>query len=116
MINHTFKVRKTKQDEPDTFTVKMPQGLGDTGLITARFGTVERMIDRANSQWTVDVAVGVRKRLPDHGAAQAYAESYCDNGSKDTFVPSINRAEAVEAVGFTDEQLAYIAERGMNVA
>lgn len=116
MHKHTFKVKKSKSDDAVEFTVNMPADLSDTGLITARFGTVERMIDRANSQWTVDVAVGIRKRLPNTEKAEAYAESYCDNGSKDTYVPTINAEEAKSEQGFTDEQLKYIAERGMNVA
>jgi len=116
MTKHTFKVRKTKSSDAVKFTVDLPSNPADAALVAARFGTVERLTDRANSQWTVDVAVGVRKRLPDVEKATAYAESYCDNGSKDIFVPTIDRKKAVEEHGFTPEQLKFIAEAGMKVA
>lgn len=114
MITNTFKVRETKHLDPVTFKVRMPQSHSDTGLITKRFGTFERMIDRANAQWTVDVAVGIRKRLPNVDDATAYASAYCDNGSKDTFVPSIDIQKA-RALGFTPEQLKFVEESGMQV-
>ena len=114
-MRHTFKVRKTKSDDTVDFTVDMPATITDTDMIAKRFGTVTRMIDRANAQWTVDVAVGVRKRLPNVQAATRYAEQYCDDGRKDSHVPTIDR-EAAVAIGFTDEQLAFAAAAGMKIA
>lgn len=117
MTRHTFKVRKDKHSDPVEFTVDMPDTGDDVDLIAARYGTTERMIDRANSQWTVDVAVGIRKRLPDVEAARAYAESYCDDGRKD--VVSRNVVIDTTADGapeFTPEQLAFIAQAGAKIA
>lgn len=114
-MKHTFKIRKTKNDPSVTFTVDMPASMEDAELIADRFGSMERMIDRANSQWTVDVAVGVRKRLPNVESATRYAEMYSDDGRKDTHVPTIDR-KAAEAIGFTEEQLAFAAAAGMKIA
>lgn len=114
-MRHTFKVRMTKSDPSVKFTVEMPKTETDLDLIAARFGSFERMIDRANSQWTVDVAVGVRKRLPNEQSAAMYAEKYCDDGRKDTHVPTLDREAAIEH-GFTEAQLAYIASQGMKIA
>lgn len=114
-IKHTFQVKKTKASDPHTFTVDMPQSRDDEDLIIRRFGSWERMIDRANSQWTVDVATGIRKRLPDTGAAEKYAEDYCDNGKKDVFRPSIDAKQAAKEHGFSKEQLEYLKAKGFQV-
>lgn len=114
-MRHTFKVRQTKNDEAVEFVVDMPSSIEDMEQVIARFGTVERMIDRANSQWTVDVAVGVRKRLPNEESAAMYAAQYCDDGRKDTHVPTLDK-EAAIAQGFTQEQLDFIASQGMKIA
>lgn len=117
MFRHTFKVRKSQKSEPVTFTADMPTTLDDVDLIEARYGTVERMIDRANSQWTVDVAVGIRKRLPDVEKAKAYAANYCDDGRKDTYAqPVVIDTSADDAPKFTPEQLAFIRKSGAQVA
>lgn len=113
MTKHTFKVKKTKASESVQFTVKMPTTLADEELILARFGSVERMIDRANSQWTVDVAVGIRKRLPNVENATAYAKAYCDDGRKDSYTPKIDAEAAVAEVGFSEEQLEYLRQRNL---
>lgn len=113
MFRHTFKIRKDKNSEPVEFTTDMPKTLDDLELIEARFGTVERMIDRANSQWTVDVAVGTRKRLPDEHTATQYAENYCDDGRKDSFAPrKLNADKAQEEAGFNAEQIAWLKAQG----
>ncbi len=113
MMNHPFKVREIKGADAVEFRAKMPTSIDETDLIVKRYGTVERMIDRANSQWTVDVAVGVRKRLPNQEDAQAYADGYCDNGSRDAFArPKIDKKDA-EKQGFTDEQIAFLNSKGM---
>lgn len=116
-MRHTFKVRQTKNDPSIEFTVEMPSDIDGQNmpLIEKRFGSVERMIDRANSQWTVDVAVGVRKRLPNEESAAMYAAQYCDDGRKDTHVPTLDK-EAAIAQGFTQEQLDFIASQGMKIA
>lgn len=114
-MKHSWKTRKAVGKPSVDFTADMPKTMADKELIAARFGTVERMIDRAVSQWTVDVAPGIRKRLPDVAAAQRYAESYRDDGSKDTFRPSIDKADAKKRLGFTDAQLEHIASLGMTV-
>lgn len=113
MMNHPFKVRETKGADAVEFKAAMPTSIDETELIAKRYGTVERMIDRANSQWTVDVAVGVRKRLPNREDAQAYADGYCDNGSRDAFTrPKIDKKDAAKQ-GFTAEQIAFLEEKGM---
>lgn len=117
MFRHIFTVRKTEKAPAVKFTVDMPSSLEDADLIRKRFGTPERMIAQACRQWTVSVAVGIRKRLPDEAKAEAYASHYCDNGAKDTFVQtiSVDKAEAEEH-GFTEEQLAWIAKKGVKVS
>ncbi len=112
-IKHPFKVRKTQHTDAVEFKAEMPFSIEDTDLILKRFGSVNRMIDRANAQWTVDVAPGIRKRLPEVEAAQKYATGYCDNGSRDTWVRPTITADQVEEQGYTEDQLAFLKAKGM---
>lgn len=113
MSKHAFKVRKNKDTGAVEFQAELPKTLENQMLIEDRFGTVERMIDRANSQWIVDVAVGARKRLPNVEDAQKYVNSFCDNGTRDGFVrPKIDLKDA-KAQGFSEEQLAFLTQKGM---
>lgn len=109
---HAFKVKKDKDSVSLEFKVELPTLLADNELIVQRYGSVERMIDRANGQFIVDVAPGIRKRLPNNVEAQRYAFNFCDNGAKDSFVaPKINRTEAKSR--FDEGQMAWLESQGM---
>ena len=110
-INHPFKVKQSKDATPHEFKIELPSTIEDTNLVISRFGTVERMIDRANAQLVVDVAPGIRKRLPNVEAAQAYIDGYCDNGSRDAYVrPTISVEDAEEQ--FSESQQEWLREKG----
>ncbi len=115
MIVRTWKTRKNESTDSVEFNLPFPSTMDETDLIEARYGSVERMMDRAASQSIVDIAPGIRKRLPDADTARSYVEKWCNNGTKDSYVPSISAAEAKKDVKFTDEQLAWIAAHGMKV-
>lgn len=116
MKKHPFKVRKDQNADAVEFKISLPSSMDDAEMIEVRFGTVERMIDRACSQLIVDIAPGIRKRLPNVETAEAYVAEYCDNGSRDEYVrPSISASEAKDEQGFTDAQLEWIAARGVAV-
>lgn len=111
LTNHPFKVRKDKDATAVEFKISLPKSLDDKELVVQRFGTVERLIDRACAQLIVDIAPGIRKRLPNVEVAQTYIDGYCDNGSRDPYVaPKIDAKAAKEAAGFTDEQLEWLRE------
>lgn len=106
---HAFKVSENKHTDPVEFKIELPTTIEDEDLIVQRFGTVERMIDRACSQLTVDVATGMRKRMPDNDAAQIYADGYCNDGSRDGYTrPKIDADTAADEADFTDEQIAWL--------
>ncbi len=116
MKKHPFKVRKDQDADAVEFKIELPTSMDDMDLIMKRFGTVERMIDRANGQLVVDIAPGIRKRLPNVDMATMYVYGYCDNGARDEYVkPSISTEEAKDEHGFTDEQIAWLAETGLIV-
>lgn len=116
MRKHTWKTKQNENTDSVEFSADVPTTMDDMGLIKLLFGTVKRMIDRAVAQRTVDVAVGIRKRLPNVESAQKYAETWCDDGTKDAYVqPSINAQKAMDEYDFTEEQLRWIAEQGMAV-
>ena len=116
MKKHAFKVRKDQHADKVEFKISLPVSMDDMEMVTERFGTVERMIDRACSQLIVDIAPGIRKRLPNVEAAETYVAGYCDNGSRDEYIrPSISADEAMDEHGFTEKQLAWIAAKGMTV-
>lgn len=110
--HHPFKVRKNADSDPVEFKIELPTTIDEIEWIDLRYGTQERMIDRANAQLIVDVAPGMRKRLPDVEKAQAYADAYCDNGSRDAYqAPKIDKDEAE---GMFDEgQLAFLRSKNM---
>lgn len=113
--NHTFKVRQSKGAEPVKFSRALPTYIDETDLIEAAYGSVERMIDRANAQWTVDVATGVRERLPDEDEAADYVASYCDDGRRAAPRKIAVSSEDVEKQGFTPEQIAFMRSKGIEV-
>jgi hypothetical protein len=112
-IKHPFKVRKSANADAVEFKAELPTSIDEAELIVKRYGSVDRMIDRANAQWTVDVAPGMRKRLPDAKSAQSYANGYCDNGSRDTWVRPTIKLEQAGAEGFSDSQIAFLHSKGM---
>ncbi len=112
-INHPFKVSKNANLDAVEFRMELPRSMDEMDLIVTRFGTVERMIDRANAQLIVDVAPGMRKRLPDVEKAQAYAASYCDNGSKDTYVAPKLKVEDLEEEDFSEENIEFLRSKGL---
>ena len=117
MKKHPFKVCKSAGLDATEFKISLPTSMDDMELIEKRFGTVERMISRANSQLIVDIAPGIRKRMPNVDTAETYVAGYCDNGSRDEYVrPSISAEEAKDEQGFTDSQLEWIAQQGMTVS
>ena len=110
-INHPFKVKQNKDATSHEFKIGLPSAEADEALISKRFGNVERMIDRANAQLIVDIAPGIRKRLPDVEKAQAYVDGYCDNGSRDAYVrPTISAEDAADK--FDEGQQAWLREQG----
>jgi hypothetical protein len=108
----TFGTKSDKWEGSLSVTVDMPSTIKDTDAIVTRYGSVERLIDRANAQWKVDAQTGMRKRSADE--AVAYAAGYCDNGSKDTYVPKMS-AEDLKAGKFTDAQIEIMRKAGMKV-
>ena len=115
MIVRTWKTRKTEHTDAVEFKLAFPSKIDEVDLIDARYGSVERMMNRAASQSVVDIAPGIRKRLPNAEAASTYVEGWCNDGTKDAYVaPSLDLAAAKESgVTFTDAQLAVIAAAGM---
>lgn len=110
-INHPFKVKQSKDAMSHEFKIELPTSIENENLIAARFGTVERMIDRANAQLIVDIAPGIRKRLPNVETAQSYVDGYCDNGSRDAYVrPTISVEDAEER--FDEGQQDWLREQG----
>lgn len=114
-ITMPMKVRKSKGAKQHQFTVKMPITLDDKELIEQRYGSTERMIDRANSQFAVDAARVVRDKLPDVDAADAALQSYCDDGRRTVVSrPTVTEEEAEEQ-GYTEEQKAFLRSKGIQI-
>ncbi len=110
MIKHTWST-KPKGGQSHEFKREAPTTIDESKLIEAMFGTVPRMINRAVAQWTVDVATGLRERLPNAEVADAYAATFVADGSKGTaYVPTATKAE-VDEQGFTPEQRAFVEAR-----
>lgn len=112
-IKHPFKVRKNKDTTAVEFKIELPTSLADKDLIVQRYGTVERLIDRANAQLTVDVAPGIRKRLPNAEVAKTYVDGYCDNGSRDPYVVPKITVEEAKAQGFSVKNIEFLREQGV---
>jgi peptidase E len=69
------------------------------------------MINRAVAQWTVDVATGLRERLPNEQVADDYAAKFVADGSKGTaYVPTATKDE-VDEQGFTKSQREFVEAR-----
>lgn len=114
MKTHPFKVKKSADSKSLEFRIELPTTMVDKELIIQRYGSVERMIDRANGQLIVDVAPGMRKRLPDMDEAQRYALNFCANGSKDSFRPKVSK-DAQKEQRFSKSQLEFLASIGTDV-
>lgn len=108
----TFDTKSPKQGW-DSFehSLVMPSGAEDVDLIVERYGSMERLIDRANAQFKVDVQRGMRLQDTPEKAA-AFADSFCDNGRKGASKTIVIDTQADDAPEFTDEQLAYIQRSG----
>ena len=114
MKNHPFKVRKVTGAAQHEFKISLPTDTDETELIQKRFGSRIRMVDRANAQLIVDVAPGVRKRLPDVPEAQRYIDGFCANGAKDSYRPKVDKA-AAKKQKFTPENMAFLKSIGVDV-
>lgn len=110
MLKHTWSSKPTGGISHD-FGRKVPTAIDEVELIDGMFGSVPRMINRAVAQWTVDVATGLRERLPNIEAAEAYAEAFVADGAKGTaYVPTAT-VEEVDEQGFTESQRAFVEAR-----
>lgn len=110
MIKHTWST-KPKNGTSHDFVREAPTTIDESKLIVAMFGSVPRMINRAVAQWTVDVATGLRERLPNVPVAEAHAASFVADGSKGSmYVPTATKAE-VDDQQFTESQRAFVEER-----
>lgn len=114
----TFKVKKSanakKQHE---IKLSMPATAEDTDLIVKRYGSMDRLIDRANAQFAVDCQRGCRNAMTDENdakGAQAYAEAFVDDGRKTVRKVTMTKAQA-KALKYTDEQLAAMRAAGMEL-
>lgn len=110
MLRHTFSTESTSQKWNVEATVDLPTDPSETDLIVKRYGSIARVFQVANKGWTISCQNGMRKR--EQEAAVDYAEGYCDNGAKDTFVAKMS-AEKVKEGKFTPAQLAIIKAAGM---
>ena len=95
------------------FIVAMPTTLEDTDAIVQRYGSVDRMIHRANAQWKVDAAPPARKLLPNEAAVQAWLDGFCANGTKSTKI-SISKEKAKEQ-GFSAKNVEYLKSLGISI-
>lgn len=110
MIKHTWST-KPKGGTSHEFSRQVPSAIDEIEAIDAMFGSVPRMINRAVAQWTVDVATGLRERLPNGEVAEAYAATFVADGAKGTaYVPTAT-VEEVDEQGFTDSQRAFVEAR-----
>lgn len=110
MIKHQWST-KPKGGISFEFKREAPTAIDEIELIESMFGSVPRMINRAIAQWTVDVATGLRERLPNGDAAEAYAATFVADGAKGTaYVPTAT-VEEVDEQGFTESQRAFVEAR-----
>ncbi|MGD9631346.1 MAG: hypothetical protein AB7V18_19075 [Pyrinomonadaceae bacterium] len=106
----TFTTKSANWTGAKPATVDLPLNIEDTDLIEARYGSLQRVFEVANRGWVISCQNGMRKR--DWEAAAAYAQAYCDDGSRDVQAPTMSQDD-IEAGGFTPEQLAIMKARGM---
>ncbi len=110
MLKHQWSTKPTGGISHE-FKRNAPTAIDEMDLIESMFGTVPRMINRAVAQWTVDVATGLRERLPNGDAAEAYAATFVADGAKGTaYVPTATKEE-VDDQGFTESQRAFVEAR-----
>ena len=110
MLKHTWST-KPSGGQSHEFKREAPTTVDEIKLIEAMFGSVPRMINRAVAQWTVDVATGLRERLPNVEVAESYAAGFAADGSKGTaYVPTATKAE-VDSMGFSESQLTFVEAR-----
>lgn len=112
MRKHTFSTESTPNKWETEVSVELPTSPAEADLIAKRYGSIARVFEVANKGWKISCQNGMRKR--DKDAAVEYAAGFCDDGAKDTFVPTLT-ADAVKAGKFTPEQLAIIKAAGMKV-
>lgn len=108
----TFTTKSENWSGKLSVTVDLPASEADTDLIEKRYGSVARMIEVANRGWVISCQNGMRKRGADE--AKAYAEAYCDDGSRDVARPGLS-PEEIEAGGFSPEQIALMRSKGFKV-
>ncbi len=117
---HTFKVKRSEHaDKPVECKVELPAGESDTELINKRFGSIARVFEMANKAWTVSCQRGARAKMAnneDQAGAQAYAESYCDNGARAVHVAPKITAEQQDKQKFTPKQIESLRKAGMDVS
>ncbi len=90
------------------FKRSVPVDVDETDLIVSLFGSTERMVWHAITSFAIAIAPGCRTRLPNLADAEAYAASFVADGRKESaYVPTTTRSE-VDAMGFTEEQLAFV--------
>ncbi len=116
MYKMPFKVAPFDGADQVEYVADMPDSMDDEALIIARYGSVERMILCANKEWRVGAAPGIRKRQKqgDWTGAEQYATTFCHNGSKDVYRPTLSEKDKEEG-DFTEAQLAILARKGMKV-
>lgn len=109
--NLTFDTKSTEHGWTTEHTLRMPSSAEDVDLIVQRYGSMERMIDRANAQHKVDVQRGMRlHKTP--AEARDYADNFVNNGKKATVKTVVVDTAADDAPEFDEKQLAYLIKSG----
>lgn len=113
-IRKTFQVTSAKHGwTHDSFHLTLPANGSETDLVEARYGSEERVYDRAASQTLVDVARGMRD-CKTVEAAQKYAEQWCNDGRKGTS-KSVLDLTAPDAPAYDEDQIAFLQAQGVLV-
>lgn len=108
----TFSTKSTPHGWTTEHSLLMPETAEDTDLIVERYGSMERLINRANAQWKVDAQTGMREQETAE-AARAYADGFCDDGRKGGSSKAVVvDTSAQDAPEFTPEQLAFLKKAG----
>jgi len=112
MRKHTWKTTP-KGMASRKFSKMVPTDIDEVEAIEAMFGTTSRMVWHAVGSRTVAVAPGIKVRMMagNDDAADQYAESFVADGRKEAvYVPTVTRGE-VDAQGFDEGQLAFVAKK-----
>lgn len=113
-IRKSFKVTSTKHGwTHDAFYLTLPANHAETALVEARYGTEERVYDRAASQHLVDVARGMRE-CDSVEKAQKYAEEWCNDGRKGSQKKVVDLT-APDAPEFSPENIEFLRTQGVIV-